>query len=509
VTPLHKRGRVEELVSQLYGRMGANVWWVSFGIGIFLGLLGMVITLLFGARYLRMSTDRAISLFALWGPLAVLMVFAGVFPRRAQLRTILAWSKAANKRQVAPEAWSATALNHRLVIRAAVFVSFVIPPAAIDIAVRFHKPWWGVFPFSVAFVIALASITALVVAIADMFLKPMLEEIASYLPQGFEPHTLRRRLQLKALIPLPLVTGFATIVVGAYANVSDDSVVRLSVALGVTFATVAVATAMFSILNRSLLSPIEDLIAATEKVRAGELNVSVPLVTDDELGSLALAFNQMIDDLRVRTEELRASRQRIVAAGNQARRQVERDLHDGAQQLLVLAQLKIGLAERAIETNPAQAKATIAELHEDMSRALSELRDLARGIYPPLLETDGLRSALEEAVNRAPIHAHLDCDGAGRYRPELEAAVYFCCVEALQNAAKHAGPDAHVEVRLGATSSSLLFEVEDNGHGFDLAGARNYAGLQNMEDRIGALGGELQVSSRPGQGTRIRGAVPV
>jgi signal transduction histidine kinase len=139
---------------------------------------------------------------------------------------------------------------------------------------------------------------------------------------------------------------------------------------------------------------------------------------------------------------------------------------------------------------------------------LAELRDLAHGLYPPVLESDGLRGALGEAVARSAIPATLDCDGTGRYRPELEAAVYFCCLEALQNAAKYAGEGAHAKVRIAEHHQTLEFEVSDNGGGFDTPSSPAGRGLQNMIDRTGALGGELLVESRPGVGTRIKGTVP-
>jgi signal transduction histidine kinase len=230
----------------------------------------------------------------------------------------------------------------------------------------------------------------------------------------------------------------------------------------------------------------------------------VPVVTDDELGELTASFNEMLTELTRRADELRASRERIVAAADEERRRVERDLHDGAQQQLVLLRLKLGLLER----DPSRRE-LLPEIRADVERAIAELRDLAHGLYPQALQSDGLAGALKEAVGRAPIPATLDCDGAGRYRPELEAAVYFCCLEALQNAAKHAGEDARAQLRLSERDRRLTFEVSDDGRGFDPATAPQSSGLQNMTDRIGALGGEVTVNSAPGAGTTIAGEVPL
>jgi signal transduction histidine kinase len=216
----------------------------------------------------------------------------------------------------------------------------------------------------------------------------------------------------------------------------------------------------------------------------------------------------MAEELGARTEELRASRARLVASSNAARRKVERDLHDGAQQHLVLVDLKLGMAKKLISDNPRGIEA-IDEAREDLGRALRDLRDLAHGIYPPTLTNDGLSAALQDAAKRATIPTAVEADGDRRYRPELEAAVYFCCVEALQNAGKYAGERAKATVTVTAGGSRLRFEVSDDGRGFDPGSVNGSAGLQNMADRIGALGGELLVESKPGTGTRVTGSVPL
>jgi signal transduction histidine kinase len=250
----------------------------------------------------------------------------------------------------------------------------------------------------------------------------------------------------------------------------------------------------------------------------------VPLVTADDLGELAQSFNEMlaglrereslrehnvalVENLRRHTDELRESRARIVAAADAERRRVERDLHDGAQQHLVLLNLKLSVLRRVVGEDP-DAAALVDELRGDLGHALRELRDLAHGIYPALLENEGLPGALRQAVERAGIPASLSCDGASRYRPELEAAVYFCCLEALQNAAKHAGDGARATVRLAERDGALVFEVADDGRGFVNADvSADSAGLQNMADRIGALGGSVRVESAPGEGTMVTGAI--
>ncbi|HXF36246.1 MAG TPA: sensor histidine kinase [Actinomycetota bacterium] len=206
-------------------------------------------------------------------------------------------------------------------------------------------------------------------------------------------------------------------------------------------------------------------------------------------------------------EDLRASRQRLVAAQDEERRRLERNIHDGAQQQLVALTVQLRLLEQRIERDPEGAREAAAQLRGAAAEALEDLRDLARGIYPPLLADKGLPAAIEAQARKAPVPVRLQADGVGRYPREAEAAVYFCVLEALQNAAKHAG-GSEVRVRLWASEGELAFAVEDDGPGFDPSTTPRGAGLQNMADRIEALGGSLEVRSLPGAGTTVAGRLP-
>jgi signal transduction histidine kinase len=224
---------------------------------------------------------------------------------------------------------------------------------------------------------------------------------------------------------------------------------------------------------------------------------------------LDTALEGTLEQLRQRAAELQASRARIVEAGDAQRRRIERDLHDGAQQQLVALAIKAKLASVALERDPARARKLLDELSGDVQHAIDEVRALAHGIYPPLLSQEGLGRALDAACRRCAIPADVEADGIGRYAPGLEAAVYFSCVEALQNAAKYAGSGAEAHVQLHDEDGTLAFDVVDNGMGFDAATTSLGAGLTNIQDRIGALGGTVRIDSRPGQGTRLAGTVPV
>jgi len=222
------------------------------------------------------------------------------------------------------------------------------------------------------------------------------------------------------------------------------------------------------------------------------------------------ALQASLDEVRRQAAELQASRLRIVATADAERRRIERNLHDGAQQHLVALAVKMRLARQFVDRDLDKARDMLDQLSTDLSAAVDELRALAHGIYPPLLMDRGLVDALSAAARRAALPTVVEAGTVGRYAQELEAAVYFCCLEAMQNAGKHAGEGAECTVSVREEEGGLLFEVRDNGGGFDVAArGGGGAGFVNMGDRVGAIGGSVNVESAPGQGTRVYGVVPV
>jgi signal transduction histidine kinase len=207
-------------------------------------------------------------------------------------------------------------------------------------------------------------------------------------------------------------------------------------------------------------------------------------------------------------EELRASRQRLVAAQDDERRKLERNIHDGAQQQLVALGVKLRLADTLVDRDVAKTHEMLAQLQIETQGAIDELRDLARGIYPPLLADQGLGSALEAQARKSVVPVEVTDGGVGRYGQDVEAAVYFSCLEALQNIAKYAGA-SRATISLAHRNGSLEFAVIDDGAGFDVAAVERGTGLQGMADRIDAIGGTFGVESHPGGGTTVRGSVPV
>jgi signal transduction histidine kinase len=223
---------------------------------------------------------------------------------------------------------------------------------------------------------------------------------------------------------------------------------------------------------------------------------------------LVLRNVRLTEDLRARLDDLRAAQKRLVTAQDEERRRLERNIHDGAQQQLVALQVRQRLVEQLVDRDPAKAKAMLAELQVDTATALDDLRDLARGIYPPLLADRGLAAALEAQAKRSPVPAVVRGADVGRFRPEIEAAVYFSVLEALQNVAKYAAA-SQATISLERSEGELRFAVRDDGRGFDPTANGYGTGLQGIADRLGALDGELEVDSGVGAGTQLIGRIPI
>jgi signal transduction histidine kinase len=252
----------------------------------------------------------------------------------------------------------------------------------------------------------------------------------------------------------------------------------------------------------SVTKPASESLTPTEEKLLADLGRQAGLV---------LRNVQLTADLLARLAELRASRQRLIAAQDETRRRLERNLHDGAQQQLVALKVQLSLAEGMAEDLGEEARPVaemLAGLKAQMGDALENLRDLARGIYPPLLAAEGLPSALASQARKVSAAAEVEATDIGRYEQDAEAAVYFCVLEALQNISKYAQATS-VVIRLHEEGGILHFEVVDDGRGFDPATTNKGSGSQNMVDRLEALDGHLEIHSSPGHGTSVRGSLPV
>ena len=245
----------------------------------------------------------------------------------------------------------------------------------------------------------------------------------------------------------------------------------------------------------------------------GALSVSMPPndpmdpAKERLLRDLAAQAGPVLQNVRL-VEELRASRQRLVAAQDEERRKIERNLHDGVQQQLVALNVQLGLLSRTADRDPSKVPAMAEQLQGRATEALEDLRDLARGIYPPLLADQGLAAALEAQARKAAVPTTVTSDGIGRYDQAVESAIYFCSLEALNNVAKYAQASS-ATIDLAQDDGHLRFAVRDDGAGFDTHATAYGTGLQGMADRLDAIGGSIIVESEPGRGTTVTGTVPV
>jgi len=240
--------------------------------------------------------------------------------------------------------------------------------------------------------------------------------------------------------------------------------------------------------------------ALTVQTRPGN-----PLSPPEErlLADLAGQAGLVLRNVRL-IEDLRASRERLVTAQDAERRLLERDIRERVERRLEVVAATLTTVPMVIEPDEGRV---MTDLRAETAGALTELRDLARGVYPPLLAVEGLVAALAAHTRAAPLPVTIDADGVGRHAQDVEAAAYFCCLEALQNVAKHARA-RRVVVTLSERAGRLQFDVDDDGVGFDPAATTRGSGLQNMVDRADALSGNVQVNSTPGQGTLVAGWLP-
>jgi signal transduction histidine kinase len=261
-------------------------------------------------------------------------------------------------------------------------------------------------------------------------------------------------------------------------------------------------------------APSDDAVEVVHRGESlGALSVQMPANDPLDAGrttlihDLAAQAGPVLRNVRL-IEELRASRRRLVAAQDEERRRLERNIHDGAQQQLVALAVKQRLAASLVGTDDDRARGMLEELQADTGAALEDLRDLARGIYPPLLADQGLVRALEAQARKSPLPVTVEGDPVARFGQDIEAAVYFACLEALQNIGKYAEA-SRATITLANGAGELRFQVSDDGRGFDPAATRYGTGLTGIADRLEALGGTVRVSSTPGSGTEVAGRVPL
>jgi signal transduction histidine kinase len=259
-------------------------------------------------------------------------------------------------------------------------------------------------------------------------------------------------------------------------------------------------------LVRRIASPIGRAAAMASRLARGELSVRIPVRGPAEVGELERSFNTMADSLQSSQAELNASRARVVAAADDSRRRIERDLHDGAQQRLVTLALELREAEDLTSPEPSELKRRLAAMSQAVSQVLEELQQISRGIHPAILSEGGIGPALKTLARRSAVPVELELRSQLRLGEQVELTAYFIVSEALTNAAKHAHASM-VWIRFDTEDGIARITVRDDGVGGAEVGRGS--GLLGLADRVEAIGGKFEVESRPGAGTLLRAELPI
>lgn len=301
----------------------------------------------------------------------------------------------------------------------------------------------------------------------------------------------------------------------------EEPLARLDAALvrnrlGAGAALLVIATVLAWIVSRRMTRPLRELTATAARITAGDRDAEFPVTTDDEVGVLARALEDMrqglghqLELIQRQAEALRDAGGRLVNAQDEARRRMAGDLHDGVQRQLVMLRLHIGFGRERIRRDPAAAEEVLDELSAEIDAVLGRLRETAQGIYPSILRDRGLEGALFSlgARSRLPVELEVEPEPLPRLSHEVEANTYFLASEAVTNAVKHADA-SRVVVTVRVQQDALLLTVQDDGQGFDPDDDAAGRGLGNMRDRAGALGGHVEIASGPG-GTVVTARMPL
>lgn len=503
---------IERLYAERRARFVETFWFVALG---FLWLV-VVLALLVYLRYIDATPAQAariVAFHALLVPVAGRLVLVPQWRRVSA--PVIRWLRGEADGAETVEAWqSARSLSVTMALKSMKWgaISLVLP-SLVYFRAEFDIPPAGMALAAYAGVSTGLWACAFGVPASDLWFRPVARDLSHAIGSpGMDLHVAGMPMGRKLLVAVPLISVLSgvTVAVAATAVTGSvpDIVPLIGVALAVTFST---SGAMVLLTTRALVAPMEDLLAATRRVGAGELSARAEVTTDDEIGALSLRVNSMLDRLEETTaanrqllDEIRASRLRIVAASDAERQRVERAIHDGPQQRLVSLALRFGMLREHDELDD-QARQRVDECVAELSLAMADMRNLAQGLHPAVLTTHGLRAALQQLAVGAALPVTVSADDE-RYDPTVESTAWFIASEAMANVAKYAQASS-IEIDLASEDGHLVLEISDDGIGG--AQSRPGSGLAGLADRVAAVGGVLDVQSRPRVGTTVRAELPV
>lgn len=511
-------GRVDAWLERVYARLGWRVLMIYLYVAWLFGLLlGIVGALLIG-HVERLGAGATLELLGLIFVFWVASSSIGFLITRYQVRPLRDWFKAGRDPTGAATTWPHLC---RLPMRISlaqylVAVTVAIPGLVVSSLLTLPDPEPAYFIVLVVAANAPIAITACVGVFGlQLLLRPILRDIGASLQDSPMPEG-GTTVRLKLFVAVPVI-ALAAALVGSLMSI-DPGVAWSEPAanIGLLFLGLVVLLPAGALLAHSTLQPLDDLLRATERLKRGDFESRVPELSGDEYGVLARSFNEAMEGLAERQrlaaanedllKEVRASRARIVASSDAERRRVERNLHDGAQQRLVSLALDLqDIAELAERVGSAELIAAAEEARETVRLTLAELRELARGLHPAVLTTDGLAPALRQLAGRMRLSVTIEADQR-RLPEQLESAAYFVASEALANVAKYAEA-SRVEITVSRRNGRLVVEIRDDGVGG--AHAEAGSGLAGLADRVAALDGKLVVQSPSGEGTTVSAELPL
>ncbi|CAM3569516.1 histidine kinase [Smaragdicoccus niigatensis] len=499
--------RHPSLPDRLYARFG---WKVLILVAAAVWTFGLILSEVATLNVVRMQPIPERETIFLAVLVAVVIGIAGVVAHFIALRLVAPLRRTARTQKDLAAAWqAAVSFPLSFAIRSMTVGLVLISPAVIF---GFVHAFGFRVPLLIYAVVGISQITAVTVIVliygAAVLVRPLLTDLYKKLDALPSSQTVTLRTRLILLIPIGVG---ATATGAAFAQptrigITTSTIVAIALTSAFALFMWTPVTAMFA---HSMLTPIADLQAATERIRHGDYSQPIVEMWADELGAVAVSLNEAMRGLSERQQmarEVRESRARIVAAADASRKRIERNIHDGAQQRLVALTLDARLLESQIPTmSDDETIAAVQQIAEGLKEALAELRDLARGLHPAILTTDGLGPALTQLATRSAVPVSVDAPSE-RLPEQVETTAYFVAAEALANVAKYARA-SHATVTATHVNGRLSIVIADDGVGG--AFAANGSGLSGLADRVAAIGGRLTVESESGKGTRITADLPV
>jgi len=518
--------RLDAFLDSVYDRFGINVLLRGVVLGWAMGLVYGTAGLFLFARIVHQSMGRAATALFICIPTLFVATAVGVLVTRRFLRPVIHWRRLVDSDAGSGPEFEQAALDSLDAVLAFPRVA-VVRNAAVALLVGFPGLFVAVHlitRFTLAttvqvlaeFVMLIAVLMVLTMFEFQLLVRPVIRDILSS-TTAVAPVVMHTSMRFKLLVAVPFLAfgaavGGAAIAVPAGANVAAG--VRSEALGGLIGLLFAVPCAV--IMARSTTVPISELLNATERLKRGDYTTRVPELSADEYGVMARSFNEAMVGLAERQRlaeenerllsEVRASRARIIAASDAERRRIERNIHDGAQQRLVALSLDMAMLEDlAADTDSPELQARLASVAASIRDAHAELRELARGLHPSVLTSDGLAPALRQLAERAPVPVGFDV-GEERYPETIESTAYFVTAEALANMAKYARA-TRADVSVSRRNGSLVLRIADDGVG----GAHPQAGsgLAGLADRVAAVEGTFAIDSPAGRGTRLLVELPL